>query len=749
MSTSIEVNRRDFIKTSASSGAALILGLYLPRRLWAKPRPTDSAVLKPNAWIRITEDNQITLLVEKPEMGQGPRTVIPMMLADELEADWSTIRVEQAPTIPDIYKGLSTGGSGAVEDTWDSMRKVGAQARELLVTAAAQHWNVDKKECRAQNSAVIHVPSGRRLTYGELVETASKLPGIQADSVSLKDPKDYRYIGKDVARVDIPAKVDGSAAFGIDARVPGMLYAVIARCPHFGGKLASFDASTAKAMPGVRSVFAVEPLPRHLNTAGGVAVVADSTWAAIQARKALKITWDKGPDGNESTAGLREQIPTLVSSPATFICVNQGDATKAIDASARKVEGSYELSFQAHATMEPMNTTMHVRDDGIEVWTPTQWADAIQETVAQLSKVPPGKITVHMTLSGGSFGRRAQWDYAGEAWQVAKEVKQPVQLLWTREDDMQHDFYRPYSHHRLAGGLDANGKIAGWSHRVISTPIRAVFDSPDSLKDPRHVAQQELGGADVLPYGVPNFRVDYAPLHSAVGRAWWRSVENGCNAFASESFIDELAHAAGRDPLQFRLDQLAEQRKLGNLNISPVMWHDPPMDTTKLEGVLRLAAEKSGWGKPLPEGHGRGIAAYYSFSSYLAHVAEVSVKNGTVTVHRVVSAVNCGTAVHPDGVRSQAEGAINYALTTVLTGEITVKDAAVEQSNFNDYQVLRIGQAPEIEVHIVPSTEKPTGMGEPGVPPLAPAVANAIFAATGVRVRRLPVSPDVFKDAKA
>ena len=751
MATKTEVNRREFIKTSASSGAAFILGFYMPRRLFPKAGSPESSVLKPNAWIRITPDNQITVLVEKPEMGQGPRTTVPMMLADELEADWSTIHVEQAPTIPEIYRGLSTGGSGAVEDTWVAMRKVGAQAREMLITAAAQEWSADKKDCRARNSVVIHVPSGRRLTYGELVETASKLPEIKADGIPLKAPKDYRYIGKAVPRTDVPSKVDGSAAFGIDVRVPGMLYAVIARCPHFGGKMVSFDATAAKAVPGVREVFPVSPLPRPLNTAGGVAVVADSTWAAVQGRNALRVSWDKGPDGDESTASLRKQIDGLATGPATFVPIDRGDTRKALDNAARKVEGFYELGFQAHATMEPMNTTVHVRPDGIEVWTPTQWADAIQGTVAQLSKVPPEKITVHMTLSGGSFGRRAQWDYAGEAWQVGNEVKQPVQLLWTREDDIQHDFYRPYSHHRLTGGLDANGKLTAWSHRVVSTPIRAVFDPPDSLKDPRHLAQQELGGADVLPYGVPNFRLDFAPLHSAVGRAWWRSVENGSNAFATESFIDELAHAAGRDPLQFRLDQLAEQRKLGKLNLAAVMWvGDSSLDTEKLEGVLKLAAEKSGWGKPLPAGHGRGIAAYYSFSSYLAHVAEVSVdKDGTVRVHRVVSAVNCGTAVHPDGVRSQAEGAINYALTTVLTGEITIKDAAVEQSNFNDYSVLRMAQAPEIEVHIVPSTEKPTGMGEPGVPPLAPAVANAVFAATGVRVRRLPIDPQVFKTRSA
>jgi isoquinoline 1-oxidoreductase beta subunit len=752
------VGRRDFLKAGATGGAALVLGFYLPSRssriMAAQAAGSEAAgkIFKPNAWIRITPDNQITLLVEKPEMGQGPRTVIPMMLADELEADWSSIHVEQAPTIPEIYKGLSTGGSGAVEDTWDSMRKVGAQAREMLTVAAAEQWNVDRKECRAENGAVIHAPSGRRFTYGELVETASKLPEIKAESVPLKDPKNYRYIGKRVPRTDVPAKVDGSAAFGIDVRVPGMLYAVIARCPHFGGKLAAFDDKDAKAMPGVQAVFAVAPLGRPLNTAGGVAVVADSTWSAIQARKALKITWDKGPDGDETSAGLRKQIEQAAAGAPTFVAVNHGDALKAIEGAPKKVEASYELAFQAHATMEPMNTTVHVRDDGIEVWTPTQWADAIQGTVAQLSKVPPGKITVHMTLSGGSFGRRAQWDYAAEAWQVADQVRKPVQLLWTREDDIQHGFYRPYSHHHLSGGLDSQGNIVAWSHRIVSTPIRAYFDPPDSLKDPHHVAAQELGGADVLPYGVPNFRLDFAPVHSAVPRAWWRSVENSSTAFANGCFVDELARAAGRDPYQYQMELLDEQqRTLGAQNLAAVMWPDQPhLDPKRFQAVLKLAAGKSGWGKPLPAGRGRGIAAHYSFDSYVAHVAEVSVgKDGTVRVHRVVSAVDCGTAVNPDGVAAMTEGAVNYALTAVLTGEITIKDAAVEQSNFNDYQVLRLAQAPEIEVHIVPGGGKPSGMGEPGVPPLGPAVANAVFAATGVRVRRLPIDPGIFKDGHA
>ena len=741
MSSTTQVNRRDFIRTGAAGGAALVLGFYLPGKATANPA-SEGSVFKPNAWVRISQDNKVTILVEKPEMGQGAQTVLPMLVADELEVDWSTIRVEQAPTLTDIYKNLSTGGSGGVQESWMPLRKVGAQAREMLLTAAAQQWTVDKKDCRAENGSVIHLPTRRRLTYGRLVETASRLPEIKTDNVPLKDPKDFRFIGKPMPRTDVPAKVEGSAQFGIDVRVPGMLYAVIARCPHFGGKLASFDASAAKALPGVRAVFPVPPLPRHVNSAGGVAVVADSTWAAIQGRNALKLTWDKGPDGSETSESLRKLAQAQALAPPSFVAVNQGGALKALENAPRKVEAVYELPFQPHATMEPMNTTVDVRDDRIEMWSPTQWADRTQADIAALSGLPKEKVIVHMTLSGGSFGRRGQWDYPAEAWQVGKEIQKPVQLVWTREDDMQHDFYRQYSYHRMAGALDDKGKLLAWWHRVVSTSIREVFDPPERLKDPRHVAAQELGGADVLPYAAPNFRLDYNPAHSAVPRAWWRSVESSFTTFAQESFIDELAHAAGRDPYEFRIDLLREDREL-----KAVMWTDgPPLRTPKLREVLKLAAEKGDWGKPLPAGWGRGIACYYGFDTYVAHVVEVSVdRDGTVKVKRVVTAVDPGTAVNPDGVKAMIEGAINYALTPCLTGEITIKDCAVEQSNFHEFQVLRMDGAPEIEVHIIPSTESPTGMGEPGVPPLAPAFANAVFAATGKRLRRLPVRPEDLK----
>jgi isoquinoline 1-oxidoreductase beta subunit len=565
-----------------------------------------------------------------------------------------------------------------------------------------------------------------------LVETASKIPVPELDKVPLKDPKDFRIAGKPMPRVDTPAKVDGSAVFGLDVRIPGMLFAVIARCPHFGGKVASCDDSDAKATPGVKAVFAVPAIgfvpaiERNLNVAGGVAVVASSTWAAIQGRKALNITWDKGPSAEESTASLREQFREKAAGPPSVVTAEHGNVLDALANAAQKIEADYEMPFQAHATMEPMNTTVHVRENGrMEVWSPTQGGDLAQKTIAEVARVAPENVIVHVTFSGGSFGRRYQWDYLAEAYQVAKEMKVPVQLVWTREDDMQHDFYLQYSYQRLAGALDREGNIVAWSHRIVSTPIRAVFDSPELLKDPKHVASYDV--TDNTPYQAANYRFDYAPVLSVVPRAWWRSVSSPFQIFAIECFVDELAHAAGKNPVEFRIKHLRA---------------DQPQQAARFRGVLQLAAEKSDWGKALPPNHGRGIACCKFGETYVAHVAEVSVdKTGKLRVHRVTSAVDCGLAVNPDSVRAQIEGGINFALTPVLSGEISVKEGAIEQSNFHNYQVLRMNDAPDIEVHLVPGDSEPRGgVGESGVPPLAPAVANAIFAATGKRVRRLPIS---------
>jgi isoquinoline 1-oxidoreductase beta subunit len=737
------ITRRTFIAAGTAAGAALVLGFYIRH----EHEPDAPRELRPNAWLRITPDDNITVLVEIPEIGQGSRTVDTMMLAEELEVDFSKIRVEQAPVAPAVYKNLGTGGSDGTRAAWNYMREVGAQAREMLVTAAAQHWQVPKRECHAERGNVIHAGSGQRLSYGALVEFASRLPVHEGEDIPLKEARDFRFIGKGVPRVDVPSKVDGSATFGIDVRVPGMLFAVIARCPYFGGTLRSFDATEARSIPGVRAVFTVPPigfLPktnRNTNVASGVAVVADSTWAAMQGRKALKISWDRGRGGDESTASLRKRLEEGLSAAPAFVAIDQGNSQKALEGGEHRVEAVYELPFQAHATMEPMNTTVHVHQTGIEVWSPTQIGNIVQDEIASLSGIPANKITVHMMLCGGSFGRRYQYDYPAEAWYVANEMKgRPVQLLWTREDDMQHDFYRQYSVHRLSGALDARAKIAAWWHRLVSTPIRPVFDPPEKLKDPKHVASQELSGAEVVPYQVSNLRVDYVPVDSPVPRAWWRSVEASFNAFAVECFVDELAHAVHHDPYLFRMSLLREHRLLRSV-MNP---DDPPLDTARFRETLRLAAEKSGWNKPMPPGYGRGIACHYAFGSYLAHVAEVSVNaKGNVRVHRVVSAVSCGTAVNPDGVRAMTEGAINFALTPVLSGEITIKDGATEQTNFDGYQVLRIGDAPDVEVHILPGDGEPGGMGETGVPPLAPAVANAVFAATGKRVRRLPIEPEV------
>jgi isoquinoline 1-oxidoreductase beta subunit len=720
------LSRREVVK----AGAAFVLGFYLPGQA-QEPVSRNSEVFKANAWVRITRDNRITVLTEIPELGQGTRTADVMTLADELEVEWSSIQWEQAPTIPAIYKHLIAGGSSGMTATWLPMRQAGAQVREMLLTAAAQQWGVERKDCKAENGAVVHAPTQRRLLYGELAERAAAIPKVNLDQVPLKDAKDFRYIGKPMGRVDTPGKVDGSAIFGIDVRVPGMLYAVIARCPHFGGKLVSCEDSAAKATPGVKAVFAVPPIgflpgiDRNLNVAGGIAVVASCTWAALEGRKALKIAWDKGPGAQESIASLQEQLRQKAAGPPSVVSTNKGNVDQVLAGAEKKMEADYEMPFQAHATMEPMNTTAHVREDGcIEVWSPTQIGNIAQTEIAQLAGISADNVIVHMTLCGGSFGRRFQWDYLAESYQVAKEMKVPVQLLWTREDDMQRDFYLQYSYQRMTGALDGEGNIVAWSQRIVSTPIRAVFDSPELLKDPKHVASYDV--IDSIPYQALHYRSDYAPVLSVVPRAWWRSVSAPFHVFAIECFVDELAHAAGQDPYAFR-------KRLVHL--------DEAQKTARLRAVLEIAAEKSDWGKALPQNHGRGIACCVFGATYIAQVAEVSIdKSGSLRVNRVVSAVDCGLAVNPDSVRAQIEGGINYALTPVLSGEISIKEGAVEQSNFHNYQVLRMKDAPEIQVHLVPAQGDPAhGVGEAGVPPLAPAVANAIFAATGKRVRRLPM----------
>ena len=640
------------------------------------------------------------------------------------------MKVEQAPTNPAIYDH-GTGGSGSVAGSWLPLRRAGAAAREMLITAAAQRWNVVRDTCKAQNGGVLHGARKDFLTYGELVEDASKLPIPDFNTVPLKNSDDFAIVGKDTPRLDARAKSSGAAKFGIDSRAPGMLYAVIARCPVFGGKVAKFDATKAKAVPGVREVVQIESVGPGAFTAGGVAVLADNSWAATRGRAALEITWDEGPNANESSDSLRQQCAENASKPGKVVR-SDGDADAALTSASKKIEAVYEFPFAPHATMEPMNCTVHIRPDGAEAWVPTQGPQWAQGVIAGVSKLPPEKVVVHTTLMGGGFGRRYQADFVMEAAQVAKAVGKPVMVLWTREDDMQHDFYRPASYHRMWGALDAQGDLAAWKHFQSSTSIAAMWRQNGT----EQAENGEFGTAAFIPYKSANYRVEYTLAKSGVPRAWWRSVEHSTSGFVVESFVDELAAAAGVDPLEFRLRLIGDDRKIEDFT-NPK--EGKPLDTARLKGVLKLAAEKAGWSKPLPKGLGRGIAGYFSFDSYTAVVAEANIMDGKVRVHRLVYAVDCGRPVNPDGVRAQVESAAIYGLSAALHDAVTIKGGRVEQSNFGDYEMPRMAETPKTEVHVIMSKEEPTGIGEPGLPVVAPAVCNAIFAATGKRIRRLPV----------
>jgi isoquinoline 1-oxidoreductase beta subunit len=725
------ISRRKFVVASATAGAGLLIGVRFPSGL-LHAQESEKAKKKtpPNpfdAYIHVKPDGKISLIVAKSEMGQGIKTGLAMILAEEAEVDFNSVSVEQAETRPDIYEHMGTGGSGSTMENFTPLRRAGATVRELMITAAAQKWNVPKKDCEAKKGTVVHEDSGRNATYGELVTAARKLPIPDPDKVELKDESEFQLIGHATPRVDIPSKVNGSAGFGIDVRVPEMLFAVVARCPTFGGKPAKVDVAKAKATPGVRNVFEIPALGADMFTAGGVVVVADSTWSAMKGRDALQITWDNGKAASESTAALRESLRAGAEKRGKSVR-NDGDVDAEIAKSAKRVEAVYEVPFLAHATMEPMNITVHARVGEAEVWAPTQSPDWVQRTVAKILALDPKKVVVHTTLMGGGFGRRYTADYPAEAAQIAKVVGKPVQLVWSREDDMTHDFYRPAACHVMRGAVDASGWPVAWSHTIASTAIAAWWNEPGKGS----VEESEVGGAKQMPYAIPNMRLEYNAVASSVPPLWWRSVEHSFNGFVVESFIDELAASAGKDPVEYRKSLL----------VKPANWKprfDDDVDPARLRGVLELAAEKSGWGTPLPKGRGRGIASYASFGSYFAEVAEVTVSGNNFKIDRIVAAVDCGQIVNPESVRSQAEGAIIYGLSAALKNEITIKNGAVEQTNFDGYDPIRISEAPRIEVYLTKSKEDPGGMGEPALPPAAPAVANAIFAASGQRVRKMPL----------
>ena len=705
---SSKVSRRRFLQTGAAGATGLVIGFYLPGRYEALAAP-QARPFAPNAWIRVGTNGLVTIVIDKSEMGQGVVTSLAMLAAEELECDWRKMSTEFAPAdkayINPLFGLQGTGGSTSVRGSWEPLLKAGATAREMLIEAAATKWGVEKSECRAEHGVVIHTASKRRLSYGMLADTARQL--APPKNVALKDPKSYRVVGKARKRLDTPDKVNGRTQFGMDVRLPGMLHAVVERCPVFGGKVASFDAAKAKAVPGVRQVIQVS---------NGIGVVADNTWSAMEGRRALEVKWDEGPNASVNSASISKLFAERAGQPGA-VARKEGDAAAAFSAAAKKIEAVYEVPYLAHATMEPMNCTAHVRADGCDVWVPTQFQTFTQATAARLAGVKPEAVQVHTTFLGGGFGRRSELDFVVDAVELSKAAGAPVQVTYSREDDMQHDYYRPASYCRQAAALDADGWPVAWTNRIACPSIMSrVF--PNFVKN--GVDGTSVEGAADIPYAVPNILVDYQLTEAAVPVGFWRSVGHSQNAFFSECFLDEIAAASGKDPYELRRRLLANQpRHLG---------------------ALELAATKAGWGAPLPAGRFRGIAVMSSFGSYVAQVAEVSVNRSEgVRVHRVVCAVDCGRTVNPDTIAAQMEGAIVYGLTAALKGAITIDRGRVEQSNFNDYEMLRLDEMPVVEVHIVPSDNPPGGVGEPGTPPIAPAVCNAVFAATGKRIRRLPV----------
>lgn len=736
---SITLGRRQFLQATSTAAGGLLIGFSLAPSANAKVKDDARSI---GFFVAIDPDGTTTIGGRNPEMGQGVMTSLPMLVAEEMDADWDNVKVKPMPLgiiqnpngegFAWKYGPQGVGGSTSVSGSWQDLREVGAKVRGLLIAAAAQTWNVSADSLKTAPGFVVKADGSDKVSYGKLAPIAAKMEWPE-EAPALKDVADFRIIGKPTRQVHLKELVTGKLEYGIDAEIPGMKYAVIARCPYFDGKLASFDASKALAVPGVTQVVEVagpEPGEPYSTMAAGVAVVADNTWAAMQGRKVLKVKWDKGPHTGETTSGFESNCDVAMKGEGQIVH-DEGDFEAGFKSADQTFERQYCVPYVHHCTMEPQNCVAHVKEDSVKIIGPIQMPSGASRMANRLTGIDRLNIHVRATRLGGGFGRRLTVDYVAEAVLVSKAIGGPVKVQWTREDDMAHDFLRPGGTHQMKAGVDKEGNLVAWTQRLASA---SKYYRRPNMPD-ENLWQAELYPHDFPAHRVPNYRLEYFNMKSGAWRGSWRAPAHTANAFVIQSFIDEMAHELGRDPLEYRLALLGEEEAL-----QYDQHGGPVFDTGRLAGVLKLAADKAGWGRKLESGRGRGIAGHFTFGGYVAYVADVTVKpSGEFKVDRVVGAVDVGIPVNPNGIRAQMEGGVNDGLSTAMHERISVKNGRIAQSNFDNYRLMRIDQSPPVEVHIVQSTEAPSGLGEPPVPPIAPAVTNAIFAATGKRIRKLPM----------